>query len=119
MLNFDKETLILIGDITIATTVQFVIANLLMTTTYNIIHFYKNQISLQHAANHLSNYIKISLICTMALVLLFYAKNDIIGAIITLIINILIIIFIYVNYTEAFKVSAKNNNLDYPDINFF
>lgn len=119
MLDFNKETLILIGDITIAATVQFVIANLLMTSTFNIVHFAKKQITLQHAANHLSNYIKISLVCTFALVLLFYAKNDIVGALISLIINILMIVSIYISYTEAFKVSVKNHDLDYPEIKFF
>lgn len=118
-LTLNKEILILIGDVTIAATVQFVVANLLMTSTFNIIHFTKQQTTLQHASDRLSNYVKISLICTIALTLLFYAKKDIIGAIISLIINILMIISIYISYTEAFKISAKNHNLSYPDFNLF
>jgi len=116
---FDKEAFILVGDALISTTVQYVLANLKMTSTFNIIHFAHTSKVLQHAADDLVSYVKISIACCIGLVLLYHAKFGIVAALVTLLINILVISSIYYTYDSAFKESVKENGLEYPKIVFF
>lgn len=113
-----KEGFILIGDVLIATTVQYVLANLEMTSRFNIVHFADKQNTLNHAANDLANYIKMSIVCAIALIVLYYFKYGIIAALICLLTNILVISSIYSSYDLAFKQSIKKTGMKYPKINF-
>jgi hypothetical protein len=115
---FSKEAFILLGDVLIATTVQYVLANLEMTSRFNIIHFANEQDILQHAADDLVNYIKISIMCCIGLVLLYFVKYGGVAAILCLITNILVVTSIYSSYILALEQSMKRNNLQYPNIKF-
>ena len=115
---FSKQGFILIGDVLIATTVQYVLANLEMTSRFNIVHFANKQNTLDNAANNLAKYIKMSIICAIGLVTLYYFKYGIIAALICLLTNILVIVSIYSSYDLAFKQSIKKTGLKYPKINF-
>lgn len=70
----------------------------------------------KNATDALSDYMKIGLMWTFGLSIMFYARYDKIGATMSIIINLLIIAWIYFSYMNAFEIATKNNNLKPPII---
>jgi hypothetical protein len=105
------EHLILIGEAIILSSIQFSISCIEMSPKCVIRQFTKDQESLQNAIDSLSDYIKIGTIWTLFITTLFYAKHDKVGAIIAILINILIMAWVYFTYNKTIEKAAKANNL--------
>ena len=105
------NNLILIGEAIILSSIQLSLSCIEMSPKCVIREFTKDQDSLQNAIDALSDYIKIATIWTLFITILFYARHDKIGALIALIINILIMTWIYYTYNKTIEKVAKTNNL--------
>ncbi len=113
----DNEYLILFGEAILLASMQFAIGSVEMSSKFSVRNFSKDQETLQNAADALSDYLRIGLLWTLGLTMLFYAKHDTVGAMIALITNLLIIAWIYFSYIESFKYAAKTNTLKLPSVN--
>ena len=113
---FSKEGLILLGEAILLASMQFSIGSVEMSSKFSVRNFSKDQETLQNAADALSDYLRIGILWTIGLTILFYAKYDKIGAIICLLSNILIISWIYYSYDIAFSCATKKYNLKHPSI---
>lgn len=112
----DNNFLILFGEAILLASMQFAIGSVEMSSKFSVRNFSKDQETLQNAADALSDYLRIGLLWTFGIILLFYAKHDTIGAIVALITNILIIAWIYYSYLSSFEYAAKTNKLIIPTI---
>jgi len=111
---FSKDGLILLGEAILLASMQFSIGSVEMSSKFSVRNFATDQVTLQNAADALSDYLRIGIIWTIGLTILFYAKYDKIGAIICLLANLLIIAWIYYSYIKAFEEASKKNNLQSP-----
>jgi hypothetical protein len=111
---FSKDNIIVLGEAILLASMQFSIGSVEMSSKFSVKNFSKDQETLQNAADALSDYMKIGILWTIGLSILFYARYDKFGAAMTVIINILIIAWIYFSYINAFDVACKNNNLKCP-----
>ena len=112
----DNEYLVLFGEAILLASMQFAIGSVEMSSKFSVRNFSKDQETLQNAADALSDYLRIGLLWTFGLVLLFYAKHDAIGSVIALITNLLIIAWIYFSYLTSFEYAAKTNQLYLPTV---
>lgn len=112
----DNEHLILFGEAILLASMQFAIGSVEMSSKFSVRNFSKDQETIQNAADALSDYLRIGLLWTFGLTMLFYAKHEKIGAIIALITNLLIIAWIYFSYLTSFEYAAKANNLNMPTV---
>lgn len=114
-----KEGLILLGEAILLASMQFSIGSVEMSSKFSVRNFSKDQETLQNAADALSDYLRIGILWTVGLTILFYAKYDKIGSIVCLLSNILIITWIYYSYVIAFNCAAEKYNLKYPSVRIF
>jgi len=118
MENFtNKDSMIMIGEAILLASMQFSIGSVEMSSKFSVKNFSKNQETLQNAADALSDYMRIGILWTIGLSIMFYARYDKIGAAMSVIMNLLIIAWIYFSYKQAFEVASKNENLKFPTIN--
>lgn len=110
----DKDSIIMLGEAILLASMQFSIGSVEMSSKFSVKNFSKDQETLQNAADALSDYLKIGILWTIGLSILFYARYDKIGSAMSVIINILIIAWIYFSYMNAFDIACKNNNLKCP-----
>ncbi len=115
--NFiSKDNIIMFGEAILLASMQFSIGSVEMSSKFSVKNFSKDQETLQNAADALSDYLKIGFLWTIGLSVMFYARYDKVGAAVSIIINLLIIAWIYISYVNAFNLAAKNNNLNFPYI---
>lgn len=112
----DNNFLVLFGEAILLASMQFAIGSVEMSSKFSVRNFSKDQETLQNAADALSDYLRIGLLWTIGLTMLFYAKHDKIGAIIALITNLLIIAWIYYSYLASFEYAATTNKLVLPTV---
>jgi hypothetical protein len=79
-------------------------------------NFARDDETLQMAVDMFTSYIKISIIWTIILLVIFYIKYGVFGFILILLINTIIVCWIYYSYMLVFKFTAKNNNLQLPNL---
>ena len=115
-MNFftNKDNMIMLGEAILLASMQFSIGSVEMSSKFSVKNFSKDQETLQNAADALSDYLKIGIFWTIGLSVLFYARYDKLGSAMCIIINILIIAWIYFSYMNAFDIACKNNNLKCP-----
>lgn len=114
-----KESMIMLGEAILMASMQFSIGSVEMSSKFSVKNFSKDQDTLQNAADALSDYLKVGFMWTFGLTIMFYARYDKVGASLSIIINLLIISWIYWSYTQAFDIACKNNNLSCPIISLF
>ena len=91
-----------------------------MSSKFSVINFCSDQDTLQNAADALSDYLKISIIWTIGVILLLYSKYKWIGALAAIISNLVVILWIYFSYMSSFKSAVnKTKTLKMPYINMF
>lgn len=116
---FDNETLLLFGEAILLASMQFAIGSVEMSSKFSVRNFSKDQETLQNAADALSDYLRIGIMWTIGLTILFYAKHGKVGAMIALITNLLIIAWIYYSYLNAFDYASQTNKLKEPTVSLF
>lgn len=112
-----RDYIILLGEAILLASMQFSIGSVEMSSKFSVKNFSKDQETLQNAADALSDYLRIGILWTIGLSILFYAKHSIDGLIMVIITNILIIAWIYFSYMSCFDIAAKKYNLQKPTIN--
>ncbi len=115
----DNDTLLLFGEAILLASMQFAIGSVEMSSKFSVRNFSKDQETLQNAADALSDYLRIGIMWTIGLTILFYAKHGKVGGLIALITNLLIIAWIYFSYLNAFEYASKTNNLKDPSVSIF
>jgi hypothetical protein len=116
MSNKTSEYAILFGEAILLSSMQFSIGSVEMSSKFSVKNFSKDQETLQNAADALTDYLRIGILWTIGLSVLFYAKYDIEGFGMILITNILIMAWIYYSYINCFNLAAQKYNLAEPNI---
>jgi len=109
----------LLGEAILFASIQFSIGSVEMSSKFSVKNFATDNATLQNAADSLSDYLKISIIWTVGVMLLLYSRFNLVGAIAGLITNLIVILWIYFSYINAFKSAAEKANLKMPSINLF
>jgi hypothetical protein len=104
------------GEAILLASMQFAIGSVEMSSKFSVKNFSKDQETLQNAADALSDYLRIAILWTVGLGVLFYARYNAAGVIMSLITNLLIVAWIYYSYIHSFDVAAKMYGLQMPKI---
>jgi len=115
-LDNSKEYYELFGEAILLASMQFAIGSVEMSSKFSVKNFAKDQETLQNAADALSDYLRIAIMWTIGLSVLFYARYDKIGVIMSIITNLLIVSWIYFSYLHSFNIAAKTHNLQLPTV---
>lgn len=111
-----NDHLALVGEVILLASMQFSIGSVEMSSKFSVKNFSKDQETLQNGADALMDYVRIGLIWTFALSLLFFSRHGIVGFILCCLANVSIMLWIYCSYIHAFKMAMKKYNLKYPSI---
>jgi hypothetical protein len=117
--NNNKNITELLGEAILFASIQFSIGSVEMSSKFSVKNFATDNETLQNAADSLSDYLKISIIWTAGVMLLLYSKFKLIGSITGLLSNLVVILWIYFSYINAFKAASIKANLKMPKINLF
>ena len=112
----NKEYYEVFGEAILLASMQFAIGSVEMSSKFSVKNFAKDQETLQNSVDALSDYLKIALMWTFGLSILFYARYDVIGVVMSILTNAVIVFWIYYSYIKAFKIAAKENNLKVPRV---
>lgn len=115
-LNFDMKML---GEAILYSSMQFAIGGVEMSSKFSVKNFSKDQETLQNAADALSDYLKIGFLWTIGITILLYCNYGLMGAVTSLLVNLLIILWIYASYVNAFKIAIAKSDLQMPRISLF
>ena len=115
----NKEYYEVFGEAILLASMQFAIGSVEMSSKFSVKNFAKDQETLQNAVDALSDYLRIAIMWTFGLSILFYARYDLVGVIMSIITNWLIVMWIYYSYINSFKMAAKANNLKIPSVRIF
>ena len=99
--------------------IQFAIGSVVMSSTYSVKNFSKDQETLQNAADALFDYLKIGTFWTIGLAILLYCKYKWAGVVGGVVANGLIMLWMYTKYLSAFRFAIKKYNLQMPKIIHF
>ena|SRR5277367_1185079 len=106
----------LIGKSIFFAGLQAAFGSVLMSSTFSVLNFSKDQQTLQGAADALRHYLFVALMWTTATMLVMYGSFGMCGLWIGLAANIVIGGWIVGIYLKAFKEAANRYNLKYPNI---
>uniref|UniRef100_A0A6C0CYY2 Uncharacterized protein n=1 Tax=viral metagenome TaxID=1070528 RepID=A0A6C0CYY2_9ZZZZ len=105
-LSGNCSTVELLGEAILFSSIQFSIGSVEMSSKFSVKNFSNDQATLQNAADALSDYLKISIVWTLGVILLLYSKYKFIGLLAGLISNLIVILWIYFSYITAFKAAC-------------
>jgi hypothetical protein len=106
----------ILGKSILFASMQFAIGSVEMSSKFSVKNFSKDQETLNHAVEALSDYIIIGLLWTLGTNLIFYANYGIQGLLYNSLCNIGIIFWIYYSYMKAFNLAAKVSGLTIPKL---
>jgi small-conductance mechanosensitive channel len=106
----------IIGKSIFYAALQAAYGSVVMSSSFSVKNFAKDQTTLQHAADALREYLVLAGIWTVATVLVLYADYGWKGGISGLIANLIFIFWIYFTYVSAFKYAVKTHNLQMPKV---
>lgn len=117
MENTNNEAMKIFGEAILLASMQFSIGSVEMSSKFSVKNFSKDQETLQNAADALVDYIRIAILWTIGLGMLFYSKYGTQGVVVVSLCNLFIIFWIYYSYIASFISAANKYNLDFPIIN--
>jgi hypothetical protein len=106
----------MLGEAILYSSIQFSIGSVEMSSKFSVKNFSKDQETLQNAADALSDYIKIGLLWTLGVVILLQCNYGLTGAVVGILMNALIIGWIYISYINSFTAATKKYKLKMPEI---
>jgi hypothetical protein len=109
----------MLGEAILYSSIQFAIGSVEMSSKFSVKNFSKDAETLQNAADALADYIKIGILWTIGTSLLLYCNYGPMGAYTSIVVNAVIIAWIYFSYLHSFKLASQKNNLPMPRLNFF
>jgi hypothetical protein len=95
---------------------QSAFGSVLMSSTFSVVNFSKDQQTLQGAADALKHYMFVAIVWTVATMLVMYGKYSYMGVLAGFLANALIVGWIYGLYVHAFNTACKKYGLRYPRI---
>jgi hypothetical protein len=104
-----KKLFKMLGESILYGSIQFSIGSVEMSSKFSVKNFSKDQETLQNAADALMDYIKISFIWTLGVTMLLFSKYGWKGAVSSIISNLIVVMWIYYSYMDAFKIAVKKN----------
>lgn len=106
----------LIGKSIFFAALQSSFGSVLMSSTFSVINFSKDQEILQGAADALRHFMIVACVWTIATMLVLYGKYGYLGIFFGLLSNVVIVGWIYGLYVHAFNTACKKYGLVYPRI---
>lgn len=85
-----------------------------MSSKFSVKNFSKDQETLNHAVDALTDYLIVSMFWTLGTSLIFYTNYGMMGLLANIFSNLLIVAWITISYMMAFKEAAKKDNLQVP-----
>ena len=95
---------------------QYALGSVLMSSTFSVRNFSKDQETLQAAADALTNYIYMGLVWTLSNVLVLGVSYGTAGGMAAILSNGLIMLWMYVAYLKAFKIAQDKYGLVKPKL---
>jgi hypothetical protein len=111
-----KSIITITGKAILFASMQFAIGSVEMSSKFSVKNFSKDQTTLQHAADALSDYLFIGMVWTLGTCMMFWGNYGMKGAIINFITNMMIMAWILVSYQKAFDYACVVGNLDKPEL---
>ena len=102
------------GKAILFASMQFAIGSVEMSSKFSVKNFSKDQVTLQHAADALSDYIFIGVVWTLGTGMMFWGSYGMRGAIVNLIANMIIMAWIIQSYKGSFEYACNAGNLEMP-----
>lgn len=114
-----KQTIKMLGEAILFSSINFSIGSVEMSSKFSVKNFSKDQETLQNACDSLVDFVKIGLIWTVGVIMLLYGRYGFWGAISGIITNLIIMLWIWFSYMDAFKNVVKSNPaLKMPTVRF-
>ena len=110
----DNNTLKMVGEAILYSSIQFAIGSVEMSSKFSVKNFSKDKETLDNAIEALYDYMKIASIWTIGVALLLYSSYGLTGFLVGLVANLVIIIWIYMSYIEAFRIAANKYGYKCP-----
>jgi hypothetical protein len=105
-----KKTFKMLGEAILYGSIQFSIGSVEMSSKFSVKNFSKDQETLQNAADALMDYVKISFIWTIGVTLLLFSKYGWLGAISSIVSNLIVVGWIFYSYVDAFNTAVKKTS---------
>jgi hypothetical protein len=109
-----KSIVTIMGKAILFASMQFAIGSVEMSSKFSVKNFSKDQVTLQHAADALSDYIFIGVVWTLGTGMMFWGNYGMRGAIINLIANMIIMAWIIQSYKGSFEYACNAEKLEMP-----
>ena len=109
-----KSIITIMGKAILFASMQFAIGSVEMSSKFSVKNFSKDQVTLQHAADALSDYIFIGVIWTLGTCMMFWGSYGIRGALVNFIANFIIMAWIIVSYRKSFEYACNTGGLLMP-----
>lgn len=106
-----------LGKAIMLASIQSALGSVEMSSRFSVLNFSKDQITLQNAADALSAYIVIGTVWTIGSILVLYSSYKWIGFLSSLICNGIIMTWITISYTRAFKSAVKKRDKEIENWN--
>ena len=111
-----KSIVTIMGKAILFASMQFAIGSVEMSSKFSVKNFSKDQVTLQHAADALSDYIFIGVVWSLGTCMMFWGSYGMRGAIVNLIANFIIMAWIIISYRKSFKYACVVSGLDMPEM---
>ena len=109
-----KSLVTVMGKAILFASMQFAIGSVEMSSKFSVKNFSKDQQTLQHAADALSDYIYIGIFWSMGTCFMFYGSYGMRGALVNLLANMLIMLWIISSYKRSFQYACNASHLQMP-----
>ena len=109
-----KSIVTIMGKAILFASMQFAIGSVEMSSKFSVKNFSKDQITLQHAADALSDYIFIGVVWTLGTGMMFWGSYGMRGAIVNFIANFIIMAWIIQSYKASFQYACSSGGLVMP-----
>lgn len=109
-----KSIVTIMGKAILFASMQFAIGSVEMSSKFSVKNFSKDQVTLQHAADALSDYIFIGVIWTLGTCMMFWGSYGMRGAVVNFIANFIIMAWIIVSYRKSFTYACQTGGLMMP-----
>ena len=111
-----KNIVTIMGKAVLFASMQFAIGSVEMSSKFSVKNFSKDQTTLQHAADALSDYVFIGMVWTLGTCMMFWGNYGMRGAVVNFIANFIIMAWIISSYRKAFVYACETGNLEYPKL---
>jgi hypothetical protein len=112
--NRKKSIVTIMGKAILFASMQFAIGSVEMSSKFSVKNFSKDQVTLQHAADALSDYIFIGVVWTLGTCMMFWGSYGMRGALVNLIANMIIMAWIIQSYRGSFEYACLSGDLIMP-----